>query len=243
MSYKFSIAATAVCFALAGCMGSGSDTTVATDTPTDNAPGDTSGGSSSGGSTGDTSGGSSSGGSTTVSTLDTATSGAMDVADVNSALVAISALSNGSLPVAQDPQGTARMDGALKFELPGDGGTTRIVAGKLSMDVDFDNKKVTGDAGSFAFYNQAADGSASTRRTENPGTLAVDGTLQNDGSLSATAKGVIQDDVDMDTNLDLAGKVYDSSGTLATSGSVTGTVSAGTESGAVSNGGYVAAEQ
>lgn len=230
MSYKFSIAATAVCFALAGCMGSGSDTSLSTDTPTNNVPGDTSGGSSSGG-------------STTVSTLDTATSGTMDVATVNSALGAISALSAGALPVAQDPQGTARMDGALKFELPGDGGTTRIVAGKLSMDVDFDNKKVTGDAGSFAFYNQAADGSASTLRTENPGTLSVDGTLQNDGSLSATANGVIQDDVDMDTNLDLAGKVYDNSGTLVTSGSVTGTVSAGTESLAVNNGGYVAVEQ
>lgn len=152
--------------------------------------------------------------------------GAMTKAEANAAYADAAATANrinsGDLQLAQDPSGTATMTGAMAVDLPVDPGhVSRVAAGRLSMDVDFDNGSVTGKATNFGEYNNAGDKLDSVS-----GALDVAGSVAN-SQINANATGTLKDSESsgvVDTQLQ--GGVYDDNGTLLSEGSVSGTITA-----------------
>lgn len=174
MSYKLSITATAVCFALAGCMGSGD-------------------------------------GSNSFSAAEVS----QNQATYDSLATRVA---DGDLLVAQDPTGTANLTGQLKLDPAKT--SDNPAAGRLAMDVDFDNRKVTGKVNEFATYTP----DLSEKVMDLKGSLTVDGTIDSSSAIAANVTGTVSDDEGSVTaNLQMAGSVYDDNGKYVALGDVTGT--------------------
>ncbi|MPQ95211.1 hypothetical protein [Thioclava sp. JE_KL1] len=174
MSYKLSITATAVCFALAGCMGSGD-------------------------------------GSNSFSAAEVS----QNQATYDSLATRVT---DGDLLVAQDPTGSASLTGQLKLDPAS--ASDNPVAGRLAMDVDFDNSKVTGTVSQFAAYTP----DLSEKMMDLKGSLSVNGTIDSKSAIVANANGTVSDDEGSITaDLQLAGSVYDDNGKYVALGDVTGT--------------------
>jgi len=179
MSYKLSITATAVCFALAGCMGSGD-------------------------------------GSNSFSAADVA----QDKATYDSL---VKRVDDGDLLVAQDPTGTARLAGTMTFDPPES--TDNLTVGRLTMDVNFDEQKVSGTADQFASYTR----DMSQKNMDLKGSLDITGTVDSASAMTANAHGTLSDDEGSITaDMQMSGDVYDDSGKYVALGDFTGT---GTSSG------------